>query len=109
MLFVPDENREWWDAWGFEGPRHPCFLCANPVGEGPVVTWMGAAGSRGADPPPGPLLEVIKAMESRGGVTAAANIFFHPVCIPSFCRRILMDWEAVERPHATAGDYRQGG
>jgi hypothetical protein len=47
----------------------PCFLCAVDLGEpslgNPVIHWMGSQG----------------------------DIFFHRDCVPSFCRRILQDWE----------------
>jgi len=31
------------------------------------------------------------------------DIFFHPDCVPSFCRRVLEDWERV-RGFTPTGD-----
>lgn len=75
MIFVHGEDPDWEEVWGFEGPGHLCLLCGEPVGDGQVAMWSGA-----------------DATETRG----ATKIFFHPGCIPSFCRRILMDFEKAE-------------
>jgi len=94
MIFIPDDVTEEWEMMGFTGPRHPCFLCGNPVGEGEVANWMGSIGGAGDMPEPeGMASEILKAL---GPVTRAGNIFFHPRCIPTFCRRILEDWERVK-------------
>ena len=92
VIFVPAQERQSWATWDFEGPRHPCFLCAFPVGDGQVVIWAGSGGSavRIEDTEGAALLE---ALAQRGPVTAAYNIFFHPHCVPSICRRLLEDWE----------------
>ena len=92
MLFTPDKHRDSWADWDFEGPRHPCFLCANPVGEGQVVVWSGSGGSAGA------VLDsetaaVLKNLAKNGPVTAASFIFFHPQCVPLICQRLLQDYE----------------
>lgn len=92
MHFVPDEHRRSWTDWEFEGPRHPCFLCSKPVGEGQVVLWSGSGGSAGAD------LDIetsilLNDLAERGRVTTASFIFLHPSCVPGFCRRLLEDYE----------------
>jgi len=62
----------------FMGPWHRCFLCAQELGPGLVVHWMGDR-----------------------------HIYLHPDCVPSLCRRMLMDWEAVQeftRSEIAAGE-----
>jgi hypothetical protein len=49
----------------YKGIDHECFLCGRGVGEGFVIHWAGTTG----------------------------DIYLHPTCVPSFCRRLLMDWE----------------
>ena len=96
MLFIPDEHRDEWDLFNFEGPRHPCFLCGHPVGEGQVILWSGSTGSADPDQPASddPDVEaVVRELRRRGPVSAGMCVFFHPKCVPSFCRRILEDWE----------------
>ena len=66
--------------WVFEGPLQSCFLCGGAVGEGKVIHWRGSAGV------------LIKAF---GPINKALDVFFHPGCVPLFCRRILSDWESV--------------
>jgi hypothetical protein len=94
MIFVPDSVREQWESWGFEGPRHPCFLCGGAVGEGKVVVWMGSGGTGVFADDGSPVSNILKRV---GPVTAALHIYFHPNCVPSFTRRLLQDWEKVER------------
>lgn len=93
-VFVADElPRQAWEFMDFEGPRHPCFSCGNPVGEGLVVIWMGSVGSGNIESAPDDIRPVLEEMAQRGGVQAAGHIFFHPTCIPYFCRCLLEDWE----------------
>jgi hypothetical protein len=53
----------------YHGPEHPCFFCGESLGEGMVVHWSGT------------------------GFKGPGTIFIHPKCVPTFCRRLLMDWE----------------
>lgn len=95
MIFVPDEHSEDWDGWGFEGPRHPCFLCGGAVGEGKVVVWMGSGGTAKFVSESETSDLTVQIVQKMLPVTAALHIYFHPNCVPSFCRRILMDWEQI--------------
>jgi hypothetical protein len=92
MIFIPDDFRDDWANWDFEGPRHPCFLCGAAVGEGKVAMWAGSGGAGTFVDDGSVVSEVLKRLE---GVTAALYIYFHPTCIPSFTRRLLEDWEQV--------------
>jgi len=95
MIFIPEEVRDDWTQWGFEGPRHPCFLCAEAVGEGQVAVWMGSGGNITVLDDGSTMSEVLKRLE--GAKTTALYVFLHPQCIPSFARRLLQDWEQVYR------------
>ena len=44
-------------------PEMSCFLCNEPINE-EFIVWSGTR-----------------------------SIYFHPDCVPSFCRRLLEDWE----------------
>ena len=95
MLFLPEDEIDSWEGWGFDGPGHPCFLCAEPLGDGPAVMWCGSTGDRDQDLRD--TLNGILASAMVGGpVTVAAFVFFHSDCVPGFCRRLLLDWESSQ-------------
>lgn len=100
MLFFPDDKREWWEMWGFEGPRHPCFFCAHAVGEGQVFVWMGSGGS--ADFPPDGSMSRVVLDDMAGGesVTAAAPIFLHTTCLPLISIKFLQGYNSAREPLA---------
>ena len=95
-VLIPDNlSHGTWAFLDFEGPRHPCFHCAHPVGEGDVIYWMGATGSGVtlSDTATEETRAVFEALQRRSGMTAAGHIFLHPKCVPSFCIKLLVDWE----------------
>lgn len=99
-IFMPDEQKEHWDDWGFEGPKHPCFLCGLPVGTGMTVLWMGSGGSNAVPPESEDevLNQIVEVLQRSGPLTMAEFIFFHVICVPSFCRRLLEDFEKALSP-----------
>ena len=77
-----------------------CFLCAEGFAKSEqVVHWMGAGRpqlKRLPFTPNGPQeLKVMDALLKRG-MSPALHIFFHADCVPTFCRRILEDFDRVK-------------
>lgn len=79
-----------------------CFLCGKAFDSNEdVVHWMGAGGPSSSYPelglasdPTGIL--VMDELAKRGNQFGPGlDIFFHRDCVPSFCRRILSDWESL--------------
>lgn len=73
-------------------PDVPCFLCGKPL-QLPAIMWAGAA----TVAQPGAL--VFRHGEHTHiyatPLSEAQNVFFHPACAVSFCRRLLQDAERV--------------
>lgn len=76
VLVPGDIGQEMQEHLRFRGRDHPCFLCGKPVGDEQVIMWSGFG------------------VESSNANNV--NIFFHPRCVPSFCRRVTQDWEGTE-------------
>ena len=93
MIFLPDRYRDEWSMMGFEGPRHPCFLCGRPVGESWVIGWSGSIGSAGDVPE-----NVRRAAPPGTPLTAAACIFLHPDCVTEFAKKLLHDYFHLNPP-----------
>ena len=81
-------------------PDTVCFLCGKILEQGEqVIHWMGAGGPECDRLPFTPndadKLLIMDELLKRGGMAPALDICFHPNCVPSFCRRILQDWERI--------------
>jgi len=90
--------KEWNEL--FEGCPPVCFLCGeNFKDKETVIHWMGTGGLKFEKLPSIPedpkALEVMDTLLKRG-MWPALHIFFHVRCTPSFCRRVLMDWEETQ-------------
>ena len=92
-------SKEWCDYIG--DTDAVCFLCGNMLKKSEeVVHWMGSGGPKVQGLPfvpkePESLMVLDALAKHSGGLAPALNIFFHLNCVPSFCRRILQDWERV--------------
>lgn len=89
-----------WLEWGYGSIGDACcFLCGIAFLEGEsVVLWAGISDAKKIPLPFAPydfgelnLMDTIA--KSSGGFQQGLNIFFHIACVPSFCRRLLEDWE----------------
>jgi len=84
-----------WDEWEYPDC---CFLCGKQFEHSePVVLWAGIKSHKKhalpfipADPA---LLMGLDRIGKESGFQEALAICWHVDCVPSFCRRILQDWE----------------
>jgi hypothetical protein len=84
----------------FEDSPPVCFLCGESFNDQEkVIHWMGTGGEKLKELPLIPddpqTLSVMDTLLKRG-MWPALHIFFHTKCVPSFCRRVLMDWEETQ-------------
>ena len=88
-----------WLEWG-RGDTC-CFLCGIALLNGEeIILWSGCASPEKIVLPfipenPKELLLVDALGKQSGGFQPALDIYFHIDCVPSFCRRILQDWERI--------------
>ena len=88
----------------FDEIEYSCFLCGETFKlNEKVIHWMGCGGPVLTSIPK----ELLDKMGTtpvglftadtliKRGLAPANDIFFHPNCVPSFCRRVLEDWESV--------------
>jgi hypothetical protein len=92
-------NSEFWNQWYGKEPK-VCFLCGELLRDSEkVIHWMGSGGSKFKEAPfigdtPQEHLVIDKLLKN--GMRPALHIFWHVDCVPSFCRRILQDWDSIK-------------
>jgi len=85
-----------WDEWGYP---NCCFLCGNKFEYmEEVILWSGVIEATKITLPPNlPSPQAVLLWDDigkkLGGFQEALAICWHIDCVPSFCRRILQDWE----------------
>jgi len=84
-----------WKEWEHNGIV--CFLCGEKFNESEVVVlWSGIVGEKvkgSPFTPNNPQDYLVLDALCRGGVQVQQNLYLHRNCVPSFCRRLLQDWE----------------
>ena len=87
-----------WDEWTMP---ECCFLCGKPFHTGDeLISWCGCLESeKMAFPFASRDIHEMSLMDGlakkSGGFQKALTIAFCVDCVPSFCRRLLQDWERV--------------
>lgn len=98
MSIIKVDSNEWRE-WG--RGEACCFLCGRALQSGEdVILWSGCASSEKVILPFVPynaqeLMMLDNLSKASGGFQPALDIYFHIDCVPSFCRRLLQDWEAL--------------